>query len=109
VQPRARLVVLFAPEEYEVHEEAWDRLLRIYSIGRQRWMKGRIGDRLAGVCRELDIALVDPRGALAEAGPSPPLYSREDGARTEHGNALVAKVVARALDAGPPPPPAEAR
>ncbi|HEV8253586.1 MAG TPA: SGNH/GDSL hydrolase family protein [Vicinamibacteria bacterium] len=90
----ARLVVLYAPSRFEVNDRAWDLTRDRYRLGR-RWQRERVAERLAEVCRELSLPLVDPRAALHEAEDAGRGgYHPRDGHWNETGHAIAARVVA---------------
>jgi hypothetical protein len=99
-----RLLVFYVPQDFEVDGRAWDLLLRRYAIGRQRWDRSKVVDRLREVCGQLSIPLVDPRRALVEAQSTGPVYAA-DGTWTMTGRTVAARELAHALTAGTPSAP----
>jgi len=90
-----RLTVLYVPVRFEVDDTAWALTRKRYRWG-WRWDRSAVFNRLAAVCRDLQIPLVDPREALrqAEASGRPAYYVRD-----AHWNPTGNEVAAHALEA----------
>lgn len=73
-----RLAVLYVPVRFEVDDTVWELTRRRYKWG-WRWDRSAVFNRLAAVCRDLQIPLVDPREALrrVEASGRPGYYVRD--------------------------------
>jgi lysophospholipase L1-like esterase len=100
----ARLIVLYVPVVFEIDDHEWELTRERYRLGR-RWAPDKVVNKLADICRELEIPLADPRGALRRAnanGHSP--YYRSDFHWNATGHRIAAEVatplVRAALDCG---------
>jgi hypothetical protein len=91
----ARLAVLYVPVRFEIDDGVWELTRKRYNWGR-RWDRSAVVERLAGVCRDLQVPLADPREELrrVEASGRATYYARD-----MHWNAAGNDVAARALDA----------
>jgi lysophospholipase L1-like esterase len=108
-EAKARLVVLYVPDETELSARVLALTRQRYGLGRHWWDASRVVSRLKTACDALGIDLVLPLDALVEAesrGPQP--YFPEDGHWTEAGHRIAAGELARGLKekglvACPPP------
>jgi hypothetical protein len=97
-EARARLVVLYVPDETELSENAATLTRQRYGLGRHWWDAARVASRLITVCGSLGIPVVFPQDALQSAesrGLRP--YFPEDGHWSDAGHRVAAGELARGL------------
>jgi hypothetical protein len=90
----ARLLVVYVPARFEVHDRTWALTRERWALG-DGWRRERVRDELTEACRGLGLTLLDLWPALREAsGAGEPLYLRQDAHWTAAGNAVAAREIA---------------
>ncbi len=92
-----RLVVLYAPAQFEVDEADWDALLQRYVMSRRLFNPTRLVRKLERVTEELELPLVNPLLALRKEPGAKSRYDAATGLWNERGNATVGGVLADAV------------
>jgi len=93
----ARLLLFYIPCRFELNERAWALTRERYRLG-DGWDTTRLRTRLAAVCRQLGIEMIEPTARYREAEAAGRLaYLPGDGHWTALGHAIAAEAIAGGL------------
>jgi hypothetical protein len=94
------LLVVLSPSEWQTYDDLWPKLVGSGDQARRRFSPEAPNKRFAAIAMRHDIQLLDLRPvfrAEVEAG-APLVIFRKDGHWTEHGHAVAAQAVGRAIE-----------
>jgi lysophospholipase L1-like esterase len=91
---KARLIILFIPNQIQVYPEDWERKKEFYGIKEADLDLRKSNKKLKDICMNLKIDFIDPTDIFRrQAQEGSRLYYKFDGHLNREGHALVAKLI----------------